>query len=76
MNSASRGIASTIGVAGNLASSVMDASTSIAGSGISGIGNLAKSIGRMTSSRGNKPTPIESYVRMVANGNSRAPTMA
>ena len=76
LNSASRGIASTIGVAGNLASSVMDASTSIAGSGISGIGNLAKSIGRMTSSRGNKPTPIESYVGMVANGNSKAPTMA
>ena len=76
LNSASRGIASTIGVAGNLASSVMDASTSIAGSGISGIGNLAKSIGRMTSSRGNKPTPIESYVGMVANGNSKAPTTA
>lgn len=76
LNSASRGIASTIGVAGNLASSVISASTSIAGSGISGIGNLAKSIGRMTSSRGNKPTPIESYVGMVANDNSKAPTMA
>ena len=76
MNTASRGIANTIGVAGNLASSVISASTSIDGSGISGIGNLAKSVGRMTSSRGNKPTPIESYVIMVTNSNSKAPTMA
>ena len=76
MNTASRGIANTIGVAGNLSSNVISASTSIDGSGISGLGNLAKSVGRMTSSRGNKPTPMESYVGMVAHDNSKAPTMA
>ena len=76
LNTASRGIANTIGVAGNLSSNVISASTSIDGSGISGLGNLAKSVGRMTSSSGNKPTPIESYVIMVANSNSKAPTMA
>ena len=75
LNSASRGIASTIGSVGNMATSVVQNGTSLAASGISSIGNLAKSVERMTSSRGNKPTPIESYVTMVANSNSKSPTM-
>jgi hypothetical protein len=52
---------------------VTKATGSVAGAAVGSLGNL---IGRMTSSPGNKPTPVESYVGMVTKQDSKASTMA
>lgn len=73
MNTASSGIAGTIGLVGDVASSVARASGGVAGNAIGEFGSL---VSRMTMSSGNKPTPLETYASMVTNHNAKGMTAA
>lgn len=73
LNSAASGISSTIGLVGDVASSVTKAAGGVAGAAVGELGSL---VNRMTSSSGNKPTPIESYVGMVTKQSTKGMTMA
>jgi hypothetical protein len=73
LNTASSGISSTIGLVGDVASSVVKASSGVAGKAIGEFGNL---VNRMTTSSGNKPTPVENYVTMVTKQNAKNMTVA
>ena len=69
LNTASAGIASTMGAVGGIVDSVAKV-----GSG--GLGEFGKLVNKITSSVGNKPTPVESYVAMVTSQNVKQATMA
>lgn len=69
LNTASTGIASTIGAVGGIVDSVAKV-------GSDGLGEFGKLVNKITSSSGNKPTPVESYVAMVTSQNPKQATMA
>ena len=72
LNAATSGISSGMSLVGQVASSVAKVSTSAASGVIGTLGNL---VNRMTTSPGNKPTPVESYVAMVTKNNTKNMTM-
>lgn len=73
LNTAASGISSSIGLVGDVASSVVKASGGVAGAAIGTLGQL---VDRMTTSSGNKPTPVETYVGMVTKHSTKGMTMA
>ena len=62
LNEASQGISDTIGIVGDVATSVINAEKL---SSASGIDAFARFVRRIAIGRGVKPTPIEQYVSMV-----------
>ena len=62
LNSAATGITSSLGLVGKVAGSVVEAASGVAGSTLGEFGSL---VNRMVNVKGNKPTPMESYVGMV-----------
>lgn len=73
LNTAAAGISSSIGLVGDVATSVVKASGGVAGQAI---GELGRLVDRMTTSSGSKPTPVETYVGMVTKHSTKGMTMA
>ena len=68
LNLAKDGIEGTFGLVGEVTGTVTKGTLGIAGDVFGGFGKLVK---RMTTSTGNKPTPVESYVGMVTKENPK-----
>jgi hypothetical protein len=73
LNVAQKGISGTLGVVGDVTSSVIKVSSGVAGSTI---GEFGKLVDRMTSGSETKPTPLDSYVGMVLKDNPVQSSMA
>lgn len=73
LNAAQGAISGGLGVVDRVATSVARTAATTTGQALGEFGGLVE---RMTSSYGNKPTPVESYVGMVTKQDSAYSTMA